>query len=91
MPDRYRLEVAGPAARAIAKRLPEAAAAAVVEFLTGPLLDAPDKVGTPLHGPLQGTCAARRGSYRILYQIDDDQRVVVVRDVDHRADIYRRR
>jgi mRNA-degrading endonuclease RelE of RelBE toxin-antitoxin system len=91
VPDRYQLQVAGPAARAIAQRLPEAAAAAVVEFMTGPLLDAPRKVGGQLGGPLQGLYAARRGSYRILYSIDDDQRVVVVRDVDHRADVYRRR
>lgn len=91
MPDRYRLQVAGPAARAIAKRLPEAAAAAVAEFMTGPLLDSPYKVGSALGGPLQGTYAARRGSYRILYVVDDDEHLVTVRDVDHRADVYWRR
>jgi len=88
---RYELLVAGPAARATANRLPEATAAAVVEFITGPLLDNPYKVGTELRGPLAGTHAARRGTYRILYVIDDDQRLVTVKDVDHRADVYRRR
>ncbi len=90
MAEGYRLQVAGPAARAIAKRLPEAIAAAVVEFTTGPLLDNPHQVGAALRGPLDGTYAARRGSYRILYVVDDQQ-VVTVRDVDHRADVYRRR
>jgi mRNA-degrading endonuclease RelE of RelBE toxin-antitoxin system len=89
--ERYRLQVAGPAARAIAKRLPESAASAVVEFMTGPLLDNPYKVGAALSGPLQGSYAARRGSYRILYAIDDDERMIIVKDVDHRADVYRRR
>ena len=87
----YELRVAGPAARAIAERLPEAIAAAVVEFITGPLLDNPHRVGTEVSGPLTGTHAARRGTYRVLHVIDDDQRLVTVKDVDHRADAYRRR
>lgn len=91
MSERFTLHVAGPAARAIAKRLPEAAANAVVEFITGPLLDNPHRLGTELGGPLKGTYAARRGSYRVLYTIDDEERLVTVRDIDHRSDIYRRR
>ncbi len=83
-------ELRGPAARALAERLPEAVAAAVIEFITGPLLDNPYRVGTELSGPLVGTYAARRGTYRVLYKIDDAQRLVTVRDVDHRADAYRR-
>lgn len=59
--------------------------------MTGPLLDSPYKVGSALGGPLQGTYAARRGSYRILYVVDDDEHLVTVRDVDHRADVYWRR
>jgi mRNA interferase RelE/StbE len=89
--ERYTLHMAGPPARAVAKRLPEAVATAVVEFITGPLLDNPYRIGTELGGPLKGTYVARRGSYRILYAIDDDKRVVTVRDVDHRSDVYRRR
>lgn len=91
MRSRYELRVAGPAARAIADRLPEAVAAAVVEFITGPLLENPHRVGTGLSGPLAGTHAARRGTYRVLYVIDDDNHLVTVKDVDHRGDAYRRR
>jgi mRNA-degrading endonuclease RelE of RelBE toxin-antitoxin system len=35
--------------------------------------------------------SARRGTYRVLYRIDDDAREVVVLHIDHRADVYRRR
>jgi mRNA interferase RelE/StbE len=33
---------------------------------------------------------ARRGTYRIVYRIDDTTRTVHVLDIDHRADIYHR-
>jgi mRNA interferase RelE/StbE len=33
--------------------------------------------------------SARRGTYRIIYGIDDKNRVVTVVDVDHRRDVYR--
>lgn len=92
MPERprpaYRLRVAGPAARAIAEQLPEAVAAAVVELVTGDLLREPRRVGKPLQRELAGRWAARRGSYRVLYAIDDD---VGVLSVEHRRDVYRRR
>jgi len=87
----YRLEVARPAARAIADELPQAVAAAVVEFITGDLLRAPRRVGKPLRRELEGRWAARRGSYRVLYAIDDSSAVVTVLVAEHRRDVYRRR
>ncbi|WP_172649395.1 type II toxin-antitoxin system RelE family toxin, partial [Mycobacterium tuberculosis] len=36
------------------------------------------------------TFSARRGTYRLLYRIDDEHTTVVILRVDHRADIYRR-
>jgi mRNA interferase RelE/StbE len=33
--------------------------------------------------------AARRGTYRVIYQVDDVARVVTVVDIGHRRDIYR--
>jgi mRNA interferase RelE/StbE len=83
----YRLEVARPAARALTDQLPEAVAAA--NFLTGPLLDDPHRVGKPLRGPLAGRWSARRGQYRVIYQIDEDRQAVVVLKVAHRRDAYR--
>lgn len=89
MSERYRLRIARPAARALAESLPEKVAAAAQEFITGPLLDDPHRVGRPLGPPLAPAGTARRGTYRILYHLDDDQRIVEVTAVRHRADAYR--
>lgn len=87
MPD-YDLLVTLPAQRAL-DRLPERVAAAIAELLTGDLLVAPRRVGKPLRRELTGVWSARRGSYRVLYEIDEEKRRVVVLRIDHRADIYR--
>jgi mRNA interferase RelE/StbE len=84
----YRLVMASGAERALA-RLPEKAAAAVVEFVTGALVAAPRALGHPLPRELTGLWAARRGPYRVIYEIDDDARIVSVLHVDHRADVYK--
>lgn len=86
----YRLLMAAGAERALA-RLPEKAAAAVVEFVTGPLLEGPRAAGHPLRRELTGLWAARRGPYRVVYEVDDDAKTISVLRVDHRADVYRSR
>jgi mRNA interferase RelE/StbE len=86
----YRLVVAPSAERSLA-RLPEGVAAAIVEFMLGALADAPRRVGHPLQRELAGLWSARRGSYRVVYEIDDDARVVKALRIDHRADLYRLR
>lgn len=88
--DSYGLKVAASAGRTL-DRLPESVAAAIVEFLTGPLLENPARVGKPLTPELHGYRSARRGAYRVVYRIDDEERVVVVVRVEHRADVYRSR
>jgi mRNA-degrading endonuclease RelE of RelBE toxin-antitoxin system len=70
--------------------LPESAAAAIVEFLTGALLAEPHRVGKPLMRELSGYLAARRGPYRVIYRVDDERKTVSVLRIDHRADVYRR-
>lgn len=88
---RYELVVTAPAARSIREKLPEAVAFAVIDFITGPLLENPKRVGAPLRGELEGIWSARRGTYRVLYRVDDDNREVIVLRVGHRRDIYRPR
>jgi mRNA interferase RelE/StbE len=91
-PTRYRLQVTGPAARALAGRLPEKVATAVYEFITTTLLDHPRRVGKQLLlPPFEGTWSARRGTYRVLYEIDEGDLVVTVTAIEHRADAYRSR
>jgi mRNA interferase RelE/StbE len=38
----------------------------------------------------QEKCRIRQGNYRIIYEIRDDEVVVVVVKVEHRKDVYRR-
>ena len=86
---RYEIRFQPAARRAIAQRLPEAVAAAVLEFCEAALAVNPQRVGKPLFGPLAGCHGARRGTYRIAYRIDENTRTVHVLDIDHRAEIYR--
>lgn len=88
MTTRYRLRIAGPAAKALTEVLPEKVAAAAYEFITGPLLDNPRRVGKPLDPSMAPAWSARRGTYRILYRIDDTSRTVNVTAIRHRADAY---
>ena len=91
-PGRYRLQVTGPAARALAGRIPEKVAPAVYEFITTTLLENPHRVGKRLLlPPFAGTWSARRGTYRVLYEIDEDELIVTVTAIEHRADAYRSR
>lgn len=85
----FRVVVSRTAARQLAEHLPEAAAAACVEFLFGPLAANPRRVGAPLRPPFAGQWRARRGEYRVRYRIDDTERTVYVLDIDHRRDAYR--
>lgn len=86
----YRLQVAASAERSL-RRLPESVAAAIVEFLVGALTENPRRVGHPLHRELAGLWSARRGQYRVVYEIDDDAHLVSVLRIDHRSDVYRSR
>jgi mRNA interferase RelE/StbE len=87
---RYEVRFQAAARRAISHRLPEAVAAAVPEFCDAALAVSPHRVGKPLFGPLAGCHGARRGTYRIVYRIDEHAHTVHVLDVDHRSEIYRR-
>jgi mRNA interferase RelE/StbE len=87
----YDLQVAAGVARTIQQKLSEGVATAVIEFLTGSLIAAPRRVGKPLRRELAGLYSARRGTFRVLYRIDDAEHLVTVVRVEHRADAYRRR
>jgi mRNA interferase RelE/StbE len=89
---RYELGTTPPARRALSERLPSDVAAAAVEFITGPLLEAPYRVGKPLGEELTGIYSARLGRlYRIMYEIDEAKHLVTVLDIRHRSVAYRPR
>ncbi|MBN2622309.1 MAG: type II toxin-antitoxin system RelE/ParE family toxin [Acidimicrobiales bacterium] len=86
----WALVMAAPEERSLA-RLTDGVAAAVGEFMLGPLIEAPTVVGKPLQRRLSGYWSARRGSYRVVYRLDDDRHEIIVVRIDHRSDVYRRR
>ena len=87
--DPYTLRTTPSVRRALTETLPEAVAAAAYEFITGPLLSRPHRVGERLLAPLDDRFSARRGTYRVIYRIDEEARVVTVVDIGHRRDVYR--
>lgn len=88
---RYDLVVAPTARRQLAEQLPESVAFAAYEFIVGPLLDNPHRVGKQLRPPLDDRHSARRGTYRVIYRIDDTRHTVTVVGVLPRPDAYRSR
>lgn len=85
----YSLRTTPTVWRALGERLPQAIAVAAYEFITGPLVREPYRVGKQLMRPLDDRFSARRGTYRIIYRIDEASRTVTVVDIDHRRDVYR--
>lgn len=78
-----------PAARREMHSIPPRIAHAIIEFIYGDLAASPRQVGKPLERELAGSHSARRGPYRILYDIDDELGRVWILRVDHRSDVYR--
>ncbi len=72
-------------------RLPAKVRQAALESIFGPIADNPGRLGKPLVGELEGLHSARRGDYRIIYEILDDEHVVLIHRVQHRRDVYRPR
>jgi mRNA-degrading endonuclease RelE of RelBE toxin-antitoxin system len=87
--DRYQLQIAPSPANALSGLQPEKVALAVLEFINGPLLENPHRVGEPLRAQLAPAYSARRGTYRVLYLIVEENRTVRVTAVAHRGVAYR--
>ena len=85
---RYTVLLSSGAKRAIEHDLPESVAVAVVDFLYGPLAEDPHRVGKPLRLELEGYRSARRGQYRVIYSLHEEQVLVRVVRTSHRVDVY---
>jgi mRNA interferase RelE/StbE len=85
----YELRTTSTVRRALSQTLPESVATAAYEFITGPLLADSHRIGKRLLPPMDDRFSARRGTYRVIYRIDDKDRVVTVVDAAHRRDVYR--
>ncbi len=75
--------------RRLTDHLPETVAVAAYECIVGPLLDDPHRVGKRLRPPLGDRHSARRGTYRVVYRVDENTHTVTVLDVAHRRDAHR--
>lgn len=72
-------------------RLPEKVRAAVIETILGSIAENPQRAGKPLRGELEGLYSARRGEFRVIYEIDEDAQIVLVHRAQHRGRVYRTR
>ena len=70
-------------------RLPSKVRDAALATVFGPITENPQRVGKPLVVELEGLRSARRGDYRIIYEILEDEMVVVIHRVQHRRHVYR--
>ena len=80
-----------PSPRRSLENLPLGVAAAIAEFMLGPLCANPQRVGKALQRELAGCRSARIREYRIVYRVLIDDHVVHVLRIDHRSDVYRKR
>ena len=85
----YRLVITATARRQLAEVLPASIAFAAYEFISGPLLENPHRVGKQLMSPLADRHSARRGTYRVIYRIDETKQTVTLLAVSPRSDAYR--
>ncbi len=70
-------------------RLPNKIRDAALATIFGPMAENPQRVGKPLMDELESLRSARRGDYRIVYEILEDEMAVVIHRVQHRRHVYR--
>jgi mRNA-degrading endonuclease RelE of RelBE toxin-antitoxin system len=85
----WRVVVTPPARREF-DRLPISVAGAVLETLDA-IAENPRRLGKPLMLEHEGRFSARRGPYRIIYELEEHEQLVRVIAIGHRRDVYRRR
>ena len=66
-------------------------AAAVMTYVDERLAVNPHRLRKPLTDELSGMRTARNGDYRILFEIDEGARALLMVRVDHRSRVYRSR
>lgn len=86
----YKVRLSAAALRAMEYELPRKVADAALAFILGPIRENPRRVGKPLKGPFINAYSARRGEYRIIYEIVDDEILIEITKIAHRAKAYYR-
>ena len=86
----YAVEWTASARRALIS-LPQKVATAAIELIYSTVAENPHRAGRPLRFELEGLWSARRGDYRVIYHVNELERLVAVVTISHRSDVYRRR
>jgi mRNA interferase RelE/StbE len=76
------------ARRNLHENLPLDSAAAAMAAIDGIITANPHRAGKPLDEPFDGYYSARRGTYRIIYRINEDKHTVEIHSIRHRRDAY---
>jgi mRNA-degrading endonuclease RelE of RelBE toxin-antitoxin system len=69
--------------------MPDQVATACLAFVLGPLADNPLRLGGALAGRLVGLRSVRRGTYRVLYRIDEKAALIEIVHIEHRSSASR--
>jgi mRNA interferase RelE/StbE len=88
-PSTYSVVFSRQARRNLHEDLPLEVAIAATETIQHAIAVNPYRVGKPLDEPFDGFHSARRGTYRIIYRINESKRVVEIHSIRHRRDAYR--
>jgi mRNA-degrading endonuclease RelE of RelBE toxin-antitoxin system len=88
-PSPYTATLTRQARRNLSENLSLDVAIAATETIRHAIAVNPARLGKPLNEPFDGYYSARRGTYRIIYRIDEAKRVVEIHSIRHRRDAYR--
>lgn len=80
------MTLSGQARRNIRENLPLEVALAAMETIEGSIAVNRYRAGKPLDEPFDGFYSARRGTYRIIYRIDEVKHHVEIHSIRHRRD-----
>jgi len=86
----YKVEITPEGLRHLNK-LPEKVRDAVIEAIFGTIAEDPRRAGRPLVGELEDLYSARRGDFRVIYEIDEKRHIVLIHRAAHRRTAYRGR
>ena len=85
----YAVRLSGQARRNIRENLPLEVAMAAMETIERSIAVNPYRAGKPLDEPFDGYYSARRGTYRVIYRIDEAKHQIEIHSIRHRRDAYR--
>jgi mRNA interferase RelE/StbE len=85
----YMVVFSRQARRNLHENLPLDVAAAAMATIDGIITASPHRAGKPLDEPFDGYYSARRGTYRVIYRINEDKHTVEIHSIRHRRDAYR--